>query len=325
MLRDGDPVEERLEGRVVDLDVSSALGWFLRHCKCAALKMAIPVPSKNRIFSAPGRLPKKRTSAPSCRTWRRPFHDPAVWGNAPNSVELLPSIEALRDGDPMSARVAEQIALGVSTRGYERSLESADKSIATRGTSKSNASRALIDATTENLAEFVSRKIDALELVAMLIDGIEFAGHSVVVALGVTLDGTKVPLGIWAGSTENTTLVTELLSNIVARGLRVEQPMRFAIDGGKALRRAVRDVFGTRAIVQRCQVHKAHNVRDHLPEAQGRMSQNRCVMHTTPRPPRRRRRSCFSSHRGSHPTARSGGFPLQARAWMARSSCARST
>src|SRR5580692_5963432 len=101
----------------------------------------------------------------------------------------------------------------------------------------------------------------------MFIDGIEFAGHSVVIALGVTIDGTKAPLGIWAGSTENTTLVTELLSNLVARGLRVEQSMLFVIDGGKAIRKALRDVFGDRAIIQRCQVHKARNVRDHLPES----------------------------------------------------------
>jgi putative transposase len=178
----------------------------------------------------------------------------------------LPSIEALRNGDPMTERVAEQIALGVSTRGYERSLEPVDSSIETRGASKSNASRTLIDATTEKLAQFVSRKLDELDLVAMFIDGIEFAGHSVLIALGVTNDGTKTPLGIWAGSTENTTVVTELLSNLVTRGLRVEQSMLFVIDGGKAIRKALRDVFGDRAIVQRCQVHKARNVRDHLPE-----------------------------------------------------------
>jgi transposase-like protein len=179
----------------------------------------------------------------------------------------LPSIEALRDGDPMSERVVEQIALGVSTRGYERSLEPVDESMETRGASKSNASRALIDATTEKLAQFVSRALDGVDLVAMYIDGIEFAGHSVLIALGVTIDGTKTPLGIWAGSTENTTVVTELLQNLVTRGLRVEQSMLFVIDGGKAIRKALRDVFGDRAIVQRCQVHKARNVRDHLPES----------------------------------------------------------
>jgi transposase-like protein len=179
----------------------------------------------------------------------------------------LPSIETLREGDPLTARVAEQIVVGVSTRGYERSLDPIDSSIEARGASKSNASRALIEATTEKLAQFVARKLDDVDLIAMFIDGIEFGGHAVLIALGVTIDGTKTPLGIWVGSTENTTVVTELLSNLVGRGLRVEQSMLFVIDGGKAIRKALRDVFGDRAVVQRCQVHKARNVRDHLPEA----------------------------------------------------------
>ena len=190
-----------------------------------------------------------------------------VRGKGHGREVTLPSVEALRDGDPMSDRVVEQIALGVSTRGYERSLEPVDGSIETRGASKSNASRALIDATTEKLAQFVSRKLDDVDLVAMFIDGIEFAGHAVLIALGVTIDGTKTPLGIWAGSTENTVVVTELLSNLVGRGLRVDASMLFVIDGGKAIRKALRDVFGDRAVVQRCQVHKARNVREHLPES----------------------------------------------------------
>jgi len=190
-----------------------------------------------------------------------------VRGKGKGGEITLPSIEAFRKGDPLSARVAEQVVLGVSTRGYERSLEPIDESIEARGASKSNASRAIIEATTEKLTAFVSRKLDDIDLVAMFIDGIEFAGHSVIIALGVTIDGTKTPLGIWAGSTENTTVVTALLSNLVERGLRVEQSVLFVIDGSKAIRKALRDVFGDRAIVQRCQVHKARNVRDHLPES----------------------------------------------------------
>ena len=190
-----------------------------------------------------------------------------VRGKGRGGEVQLPTIEALRESDPLSARVVEQIALGVSTRGYERSLEPIDESVEARGTSKSNASRALIEATTEKLAAFVSRKLDAVDLVAMFIDGIEFAGHAVVIALGVTIDGTKEPLGIWAGSTENSTVATALLSDLVDRGLRVEDSMLFVIDGGKAIRKALRDVFGDRAVVQRCQVHKARNVREHLPES----------------------------------------------------------
>ena len=179
----------------------------------------------------------------------------------------LPSIDTLRESDPLSARVAEQIVLGVSTRGYERSLEPIIESIEAHGASKSNASRALIENTAEKLAAFVSRKLDDVDLVAMFIDGIEFAGHAVIIALGVTIDGTKTPLGIWAGSTENAVVATELLQNLISRGLRVDDAMLFVIDGGKAIRKALRDVFGDRAIVQRCQVHKARNVRGHLSES----------------------------------------------------------
>ena len=179
----------------------------------------------------------------------------------------LPSIESLRESDPLSARVAEQIVLGVSTRGYERSLGPIDESIDARGASKSNASRALIENTAEKLAAFVSRKLDDVDLVAMFIDGIEFAGHAVIIALGVTIDGTKTPLGIWAGSTENSVVATALLQNLIERGLHVDEAMLFVIDGGKAIRKALRDVFGDRAVVQRCQVHKARNVRGHLPES----------------------------------------------------------
>lgn len=148
----------------------------------------------------------------------------------------LPSMEALRQGDPLSARVAEQIALGVSTRGYERSLDPVEPTIEARGASKSNASRGLIDATTEKLAEFVSRPLGDVDLCAMLIDGIEIAGRSVLIALGVAIDGTKVPLGIWAGSTENHVIATALLQNLIERGLRVEASMLFVIDGGKGPR-----------------------------------------------------------------------------------------
>jgi len=186
-------------------------------------------------------------------------------GKGGKEVEL-PSVAAAREADPMSSHVAEQIVVGVSTRSYERSLEPVDESLETRGESKSNVSRSLIENTTEKLADFLSRSLSNLDIVAMFIDGIEIGKHAVVIALGVDVDGTKVPLGVWCGSTENHTVATALLQNLIARGLRVDAPMLFVIDGGKGLRKALSDVFGDRAIVQRCQVHKARNVRDHLPE-----------------------------------------------------------
>lgn len=182
------------------------------------------------------------------------------------SEEMLPSVAAFREADPLTARVAEQIVLGVSTRGYAHSLEPLAEEMEARGASKSAASRALIDKTAEKLAAFLDRRLDDVELIAMLLDGIEVAEETVIIALGVTTDGTKVPLGLWTGSTENHVIAGELLQNLIERGLRVEQPMLFVIDGGKGIHKALRQVFGDRAVIQRCQVHKLRNVRDHLPE-----------------------------------------------------------
>jgi len=134
----------------------------------------------------------------------------------------LPSVEAFRASDPLAARVAEQIVLGVSTRGYERSLDASPKEVTSRGASKSAASRALIEKTQEKVTTFVERRLEGVDLVAMFIDGIEIAKKTVVVALGVATNGTKVPLGLWMGSTENAVVATELLQNLVARGLRVD-------------------------------------------------------------------------------------------------------
>lgn len=191
---------------------------------------------------------------------------PRVRRKGGGEVEL-PSVAAFREADPMPARVAEQVVLGVSTRGYARSLEPVDAELKPRGDRKSSASRALIESTTEKLAAFVERPLGDLRLIAMFIDGIEIAKQTVIVALGVTTDGTKVPVGVWCGSTENAIVATALLQNLIERGLRVDDAMLFVIDGGKGVRKALRDVFGDRAVVQRCQVHKLRNVRDHLPES----------------------------------------------------------
>jgi putative transposase len=186
-------------------------------------------------------------------------------GKGGKEVEL-PSVSTARSADPMPAHVAEQVLVGVSTRGYERSLEPLDESLESRGESKSNVSRALVAKTTEKLGEFLDRKLDEVALAAMFIDGIDIGGHAVILALGVTKDGTKVPLGVWCGSTENHVVTAALMQNLIERGLRVDAPLLFVIDGGKGIRKALNDVFGTRAVVQRCQVHKMRNVRDHLPE-----------------------------------------------------------
>ena len=101
-----------------------------------------------------------------------------------------------------------------------------------------------------------------------MLDGMEIAERTHVVALGITTDGVKLPLGLWEGSTENATLARELLADLVARGLDPEQAILFVIDGGKAIRRAIKDVFGEQSLVHRCHRHKERNVCDLLPEAE---------------------------------------------------------
>src|SRR5439155_251413 len=111
----------------------------------------------------------------------------------------------------------------------------------------------------------MSRRLDDVRLAVLMLDGIELKGRTNVVALGITTDGVKIPLGLWEGSTENATVATALLSDLVERGLDTEQGMLFVIDGSKALRKAVRSVFGE-VPVQRCLWHKERNVMQHLPE-----------------------------------------------------------
>ena len=178
----------------------------------------------------------------------------------------LPALEAFRDRDPLSDRVMNQLLLGISTRDYDASLEPRPSGVAARGSSKSSASRSFVAKTRERLRASMDRRLDELDLVVLLIDGIEVARHTVVVALGITSDGTKVPLGLAQGSTENGALCTSLLQGLLSRGLKVEDKLLCIIDGGKGIRKALDDVFGDRAVIQRCQVHKQRNLREHLPE-----------------------------------------------------------
>jgi len=171
------------------------------------------------------------------------------------------------DRDPLSRLVLEQMLAGVSTRRFVRTREPVgdDVDAAARSTSKSSVSRDFVAKTKENLMALMSRRLEDVRLAALMLDGIELKGHCCIVALGVDTEGVKHPLGLWDGSTENATVTRELLTNLVARGLDLEQGVLCVIDGGKALRKAINEVLG-RVPVQRCIRHKERNVLDHLPE-----------------------------------------------------------
>jgi len=169
--------------------------------------------------------------------------------------------------DLLTEAALGRMLAGLSTRRYSAGLEPVGQ-VEARATSKSAISHRFIQGTEQKLAELFGRDLSQLDLVAMFIDGVELADHCVVVALGVDADGRKHPLGLWEGTTENKTVCNALLGNLIERGLHVEQPRLFVIDGGKAIRAAVMSTFGTYAVVQRCREHKRRNVAEHLPQAE---------------------------------------------------------
>jgi putative transposase len=172
------------------------------------------------------------------------------------------------DRDPLTRAVMDRMLAGVSTRRFARVGEPVGSEVeqASASTSKTSVSEMFIERTRTALGELMSRRLDDVRLAVMMLDGLEIADRTHVVALGITTEGVKIPLGLWEGSTENATLARTLLADLVDRGLDPEQAILFVIDGGKALRRAIKDVFGEHALVHRCHRHKERNVTDLLPE-----------------------------------------------------------
>lgn len=178
----------------------------------------------------------------------------------------LPSWATFGAEDPLNARAVEQMVLGVATRKYGRSLEPLPEGTKSRGTSKSAVSRRFVAATAKNLTDWLGRSLADLSLAALMIDGITCGEHTVLVALGIDEQGSKHILGLWEGATENEVACKGLMSNLVERGFDATRAMLVVIDGAKAIHKAIRDAFGKRALIQRCQVHKKRNVLEHLPE-----------------------------------------------------------
>jgi putative transposase len=176
--------------------------------------------------------------------------------------------EYFADRDPLTRAVMDRMLAGVSTRKFARVGEPVgnEVEVASRSTGKSTVSEQFIERTRSALGELMARRLEDVRLAVMMLDGLEIAERTHVVALGISTEGVKIPLGLWEGSTENATLVRTLLADLVDRGLDPGQAILFVIDGGKALRKAIRDVFGQHALVHRCQRHKERNVCDLLPE-----------------------------------------------------------
>ena len=175
----------------------------------------------------------------------------------------LGSYELFRRSEPLDDAVWDKLMLGLSTRNYSQAVR---EFAAAYGIEKSAVSEHFVRTSREKLQALLERPLDKLKLCAVYIDGIEFKGQHLIVALGVAVDGAKTVLGLRQGASENATVVSELLEDLAGRGVDFSAPMLYVLDGAKALTKAVRKHAGKTALIQRCQMHKRRNVTGHLPE-----------------------------------------------------------
>ncbi len=179
----------------------------------------------------------------------------------------VPVYELFASSELLDAMALERMMAKLSTRRYRAGLEPVGTAVEARArsTSRSAVSRRFVRATETALADLMDADLSDLDVVAVMIDGVHFAGHCCVVALGIGVDGRKYPLALEEGDTENTTVVRDLLAGLRDRGLNTTRPTLFVLDGAKALHAGVRAVFD-QPIIQRCQLHKIRNVEAKLPD-----------------------------------------------------------
>src|SRR6266704_1627780 len=180
----------------------------------------------------------------------------------------LPHWRHFGQKDPLDERAQRQILLGVSTRGYADSLEALPIELPERGTRRSSVSRRFVARTARAVETFLSRSFEGVDFPVLQLDGVVLDEHLVLTAQGIDAMGRKQVLGVAEGSSESEEVGKSLLQDLIGRGLVVERARLFVIDGGKGVRKAIRSIFGTWALIQRCQVHKMRNVLEHLPERQ---------------------------------------------------------
>ena len=178
----------------------------------------------------------------------------------------LPSFVFASDRDPLDRHTLEAIACGVSTRKYARSLDPLSET-EPRSVSKSAVSRRFVALSQQQMTAWLTRPLSDLDLRVLVIDGIVFRDHAILIVLGIDSDGRKHVLGLREGTTENSRVAKALLRDLLERGLDPERARVFVIDGSKALRVAIRKTFDRLGVVQRCQIHKRRNILGHLPEA----------------------------------------------------------
>jgi len=182
---------------------------------------------------------------------------PRMYDNQDKENIPLETYQQLKSKSRLDENVLRAVLLGLSTRDYKRVIQGLMDSF---GLSHSSVSNRFIEASSEKLEEFSKRDLSQYEFLGLFIDGKSLAREQIILVLGVTVEGDKIPLGFIQTHSENSTCIKELLSELVARGLNYREGLLCVIDGSKGIRKAINDVFGNYALIQRCKWHKCENV-----------------------------------------------------------------
>jgi putative transposase len=267
-----------LEATVAMADVASAIkDGLLAFASATGLVVMFKMMEAElteRIGPKHARIPGRQgnwhgTTTGSVTLGGRKVHTERPRGRSTDGAEVaLDTWAVFSDEDLLTQVVTERMLAGVPTRRHVDVAEPLGSGVEARSTatSRSAISRRFKRATERALADLLARDLSDLDVAVVMIDGIEVAGSCLVAALLITSDGRKVPVGLYLGDTENKTVVTDLLADLVARGLSVDGGLLVVIDGAKALAAGVRRVFGDHALVQRCTLHKRRNVAGYLPK-----------------------------------------------------------
>lgn len=192
-----------------------------------------------------------------------PLRVPRVRDHLNNKEIHLKSLEQLQTPRSVDEGLFLKILKGLSCRDYQACAEAAPRAF---GLSASTVSRRYIRASAKKLREFCSRRLEAYDFVVLILDGKRFAEDGMVLCVGITLQGQKIILGFIQTATENEKACSDFLRELVDRGLRVENGILMIIDGSKGLKKAIENVIGESAVIQRCQWHKRENVVAYLPK-----------------------------------------------------------
>jgi transposase-like protein len=193
-----------------------------------------------------------------------PIDVPRVVNNQTGNFESLASYSELKQLDEPTEQLINGILYGLSTRDYRHVVDHLAESF---GLSKSSVSSRFIEATAEKLKEFESRRYDHMDFLAVFMDGKHLAKQQIIIALGITQQGDKVPLGFVQSTTENSKVIGHFLKDLISRGLKYEEGLLFIVDGSKGMKKAIQEVFQEKAIVQRCWWHKRENILSYLPDS----------------------------------------------------------